>query len=73
MIGPIIEELFFRGYLTSKLNRLGWKAAIVITILFSLYPLWQPFGNIFRIITFGVVALITYRKRNIYISMTFHC
>lgn len=72
-VGPIIEELFFRGYLTGKLNRLGWKAAIVITILFSLYHLWQPYGNIFRIITFGVVALITYRKQNIYISMTFHC
>lgn len=72
-VGPIIEELFFRGYLTNRLKRLEWKAAIVITILFSLYHLWQPFQNIFRIITFGVVALITYRKRNIYISITFHC
>lgn len=72
-VGPIIEELFFRGYLTSRLKRLEWKSAIVITILFSLYHLWQPFQNIFRILTFGVVALITYRKRSIYISITFHC
>lgn len=72
-VGPIIEELFFRGYLTAKLERLGWRAAVIITVLFSLYHLWQPFGNLFRIITFGVVALITYRKRNIYISMVFHC
>lgn len=72
-VGPIIEELFFRGYLTSRLKRLEWKSAIVITILFSLYHLWQPFQNIFRILTFGVVALITYHKRNIYISITFHC
>ena len=71
--GPIIEELFFRGYLTSKLERLQWKAPVVITILFSLYHLWQPFGNLFRTMTFGVVALIVYRKRNIYISMVFHC
>ena len=72
-VGPMIEELFFRGYLTDGLKRLEWKAAIVITILFSLYHLWQPFGNIFRTVTFGVVAIITYRKRNIYISMVFHC
>lgn len=72
-VGPVIEELFFRGYLTSKLERLQWKSVVIVTILFSLYHLWQPFGNLFRIVTFGVVALITYRKRNIYISMTFHC
>lgn len=72
-VGPIIEELFFRGYLTAELKRLDTKAVIVVTILFSLYHLWQPFQNIFRIVTFGVVALITYRKRNIYISMVFHC
>lgn len=72
-VGPIVEELFFRGYLTAKLVRLQWKAVIIVTMLFSLYHLWQPFGNLFRIITIGVVAIVTYRKRNIYISMVFHC
>lgn len=72
-VGPIVEELFFRGYLTSKLKRFGWKATIIVSVLFSLYHLWQPFGNIFRIVTFGVVAYVTYRKKNIYISMIFHC
>ena len=73
IVGPIVEELFFRGYLTNRLQRFGWKSAIIISILFSLYHLWQPFQNIFRILTFGVVALITYRKKNIYISIAFHC
>jgi membrane protease YdiL (CAAX protease family) len=72
-VGPIVEELFFRGYLTSKLSRYGNFAPIIITVLFSLYHLWIPFGNLFRISIFLPASLIAWRKKNIYISIVFHC
>lgn len=72
-VGPIVEELFFRGYLTSKISRYGNLAPVIITILFSLYHFWLPFNNIFRISIFLPAALIAWRMKNIYISIVFHC
>lgn len=72
-VGPIIEELFFRGYLTSRISRYGSFAPLIITVLFSLYHLWLPFGNLFRISIFFPAAWLAWKKKNIYISIVFHC
>ena len=73
LIGPIIEELFFRGYLTSHYKKQGMFVPILITVLFSLYHFWLPFHNAFRILAFAPVAYVAYKKKNIYISIWFHC
>lgn len=72
-IFPIIEEIYFRGYLTNALKSHGILAPILVTIAFSLYHWWLPFNNIFRICAFIIVAIIAYKKKNIYISIVFHC
>lgn len=72
-IGPITEELFFRGYLTSHYKKQGWITPILITILFSLYHFWLPFHNGFRILVFAPVAYVAYKKKNFYIAIVFHC
>lgn len=73
LIGPITEELFFRGYLTSHYEKQSPFTPILIAILFSLYHFWLPFNNVFRILAFAPVAYVSYKKKNIYISMCFHC
>lgn len=73
LIGPITEELFFRGYLTSHYKKQGVFTPILIAVLFSLYHFWLPFHNIFRILAFAPVAYVAYKKKNIYISIWFHC
>jgi len=73
IVGPITEELFFRGFLTSKISRFGNYAPLIITILFSLCHLWLPFNNIFRIFVFFPAAFIAWKQKNIYISIVFHC
>ena len=70
LIGPITEELFFRGYLTSHYEKQNSFTPILITVLFSLYHFWLPFNNVFRILAFAPVA---YKKKNLYISICFHC
>ncbi|MDF2905459.1 MAG: Abortive infection protein [Herbinix sp.] len=72
IVGPVIEELFFRGYLTSKISRFGKWAPVIITVLFSLYHFWLPLQNLFRICVFLPAAYIAWRQKNIYISMIFH-
>jgi membrane protease YdiL (CAAX protease family) len=73
IVGPVTEELFFRGYLTSGLSRFGDNAPLIVTVLFSLYHLWLPLENIFRIFTFFPAAFVAMKKKNIYISIAFHC
>lgn len=73
LIGPITEELFFRGYLTSHYEKQNRFTPILIAVLFSLYHFWLPFNNVFRILIFAPVAYVAYRKKNLYISICFHC
>lgn len=71
-VGPIVEELFFRGYLTQKVSRFGKYAPLIVTVLFSLYHFWSPFSNLFRIIAFYPAAYVAWRMKNIYIAIVFH-
>ncbi len=73
LVAPITEELFFRGYLTSHYEKQNSFTPILIAILFSLYHFWLPFNNIFRILIFAPVSYVAYKKKNIYISICFHC
>ena len=73
LIGPITEELFFRGYLTSHYEKQNIGAPILIAVLFSLYHFWLPFNNVFRIVLFVPLAVVVYKKKNICISILFHC
>mgnify|MGYP006285904195 FL=1 len=71
-VGPIVEELFFRGYLTAKVDRFGKYTPFIMTVLFSLYHFWLPFNNLFRIIVFYAAAYVAWKKKNIYIAIVFH-
>lgn len=73
LICPVIEEIYFRGYLTSELKRYGILAPIIVAVAFSFYHWWLPFNNVFRICIFGVVSVVAYKKKNIFISVVFHC
>lgn len=73
LLGPITEELFFRGYLTSHYEKQNSFTPILITILFSLYHFWLPFNNVFRILAFAPVSYVAYKKKNLLISVFFHC
>ncbi|MFA9464007.1 MAG: lysostaphin resistance A-like protein [Velocimicrobium sp.] len=73
LLAPITEELFFRGYLTSHYEKQSAFTPILIAVLFSLYHFWLPFNNIFRILVFAPVAYVAYKKKNMYISIFFHC
>ncbi|HKM22737.1 MAG TPA: CPBP family intramembrane glutamic endopeptidase [Lachnospiraceae bacterium] len=73
IVGPVVEELFFRGYLTAKLAKKGIWAPVIVTVLFSLYHFWLPFNNLFRIAVFLPASIVAWKKNNIYISMVFHC
>lgn len=71
-VGPIIEELFFRGYLTAKISRYGKLTPLIVTVLFSIYHFWLPFNNLFRIMAFFPAFYLTWKKKNIFIALVCH-
>ena len=71
--GPIVEELYFRGYLLPRIpSSKGW-APLINVLLFSLYHFFSPWQNLTRILAFLPLSYAVAWKRNIYISMWAHC
>ncbi len=73
LVGPIVEELYFRGHLLPRLSRFGRWAPVINVALFSLYHLWTPWMFFSRLILLIPMVYIVKWKRNIYIGMIAHC
>ncbi len=73
LVAPIIEELYFRGYLLPRMPHLKGWTPIVHSALFALFHTWTPWQAFAR--TFGVLPLIyiVQSKRNIYLGIIAHC
>jgi membrane protease YdiL (CAAX protease family) len=73
IVGPVVEELFFRGYLLPRMAYLKKWAPIVNGLLFGLYHFWQP-HNYVAIIGVGIIlSYIVWRKKNVYLGIIIHC
>jgi membrane protease YdiL (CAAX protease family) len=72
-VGPIVEELYFRGYLLPRMEYLGAWAPLVNVSLFSLYHFWSPWQIVARILGFGPTVYAVRWKRNVYLGMVVHC
>lgn len=70
--GPVVEELYFRGYLLPRIARLGGWAPLLNTVLFSLYHFFTPWANVGRIVALLPMVYAAWWKRNIYLSMAVH-
>jgi len=71
--GPVVEELYFRGYLLPRLSRLKGWAPLINTLLFSLYHFFTPWQNLTRILAFGPMVYAVWWKQNIYLGIILHC
>ncbi len=69
IVGPFVEELYFRGYL---LPRIPVKySELFHSILFAAYHVWTPWMVITRI-TGMLPLIIAVKKKNIYIGIVAH-
>jgi uncharacterized protein len=70
--GPIVEEVYFRGYLLPRISRFGAWAPLINTVLFSIYHFFTPWQNIGRIIGLLPLVYFVWWKRSIHISIAVH-
>ena len=73
IVNPIVEELYFRGFLLPRLSHLGWRAPLYSAALFTLAHLWQPHNYITIFATVLPLTYITWWRKNIYVQMIAHC
>lgn len=70
--GPVVEELYFRGYLLPRISRYGWWAPVLNAVLFSIYHFFSPWQNLIRILALLPMTFIAQWKKNIFIGMWQH-
>jgi uncharacterized protein len=70
---PVVEELYFRGFLLPRLAYLGAWAPLLNTFLFTVHHWWQPYNwaQIF-LIMLPLVYLVWWR-RSVWLSVVAHC
>jgi membrane protease YdiL (CAAX protease family) len=71
--GPIVEELYFRGYLLPRISRFKGWAPLLNVFLFSVYHFFSPWRNLERILAMLPGAYIIQWKKNIYLGIIPHC
>ncbi|HEY9708572.1 MAG TPA: CPBP family intramembrane glutamic endopeptidase [Oculatellaceae cyanobacterium] len=69
---PVIEELYFRGYLLPRLSYLGNWAPLINTVLFAAHHFWSPWLFLNRVLLGLPAAYIVQKKKNILIAMLLH-
>lgn len=70
---PIVEELYFRGYLMPRLSRYGAWCPVISALFFALFHLWQPQNMPVIFITVLPWMFLIWWQRNVYLSMLIHC
>ena len=70
--GPVVEEMYFRGYLLPRISRFGAWAPLINTVLFSVYHFFTPWQNVGRIVGLLPMVYAAWWKRSIYVSIGAH-
>lgn len=73
ILGPIIEEFYFRSYLLPRMPSLKGWAPLVGIVLFTLYHFWSPWVFLVRIIAMLPMVYAVWWKRNVWIGIVAHC
>ncbi|MDP1823508.1 MAG: CPBP family intramembrane metalloprotease [Archangium sp.] len=72
LAGPVVEELYFRGYLLPRMRRFGRWAPVLNTVLFSAYHLFSPWENPVRIIATLPMVWVAWRRDDLLFSAIPH-
>ena len=73
LAAPVVEELYFVGFLPPRMRRaLGKAAPLVHTVLFALYHLWTPWLAPTRILGVLPLTYLALRTRSVVPGIVAH-
>ena len=71
-VAPVVEELYFRGFLLPRMEHWGWAAPVVNSLLFAVYHFYFP-GNVPGIfVAWLPIAYVVRIKKNWGIGAVVH-
>jgi len=71
IVGPVIEEMYFRGYLLPRLEKFGRWGILINTFLFALYHFWSPWYLVQRTIS-SIPLAVAAKFGNLKVAMAAH-
>lgn len=71
LAGPMVEELYFRGYLLPRMGYAGKWAPLLHSFMFGLYHIWTPWMFLTRALGMLPLAYMA-RLRNLYLVIFVH-
>ena len=72
LAAPIVEELYFRGYLLPRLERFGRWTPVLAAALFTLYHFWQPYYWPTVFLSMLPVVYAVWWKRSVKLGIFIH-
>jgi membrane protease YdiL (CAAX protease family) len=66
---PIVEEIYFRGYLLPRISRFGGRAVFLSCGLYAIYHFWQPYGLPTLFLTSLPIVTATWMTKNYRVGM----
>jgi len=73
LLAPVLEEIYFRGYLLPRMDSFGKTAPLINVLLFSLYHFWQPQIYFTLIIALLPMTYLVWKTRSIRLAIITHC
>ncbi|MDO8848285.1 MAG: type II CAAX endopeptidase family protein [Coriobacteriia bacterium] len=71
VVGPVIEEFYFRGFLLPRMGYAGKWAPVLHSLLFAIYHIWTPWQFITR--TLGMIPMAyVAQRRNLNVTIIVH-
>lgn len=70
-VGPIVEELYFRGYLLAEMK--GPFAPLINAALFAIYHFWQPHNYAAIFMVSLVLSYAAWWTKSVWVSVGIHC
>lgn len=72
LVAPLVEELYFRGYLLPRLARLRAWAPLVNVALFALYHLWKPWDFFSLVVILVPMGYAVWWTRDVRVGIAVH-
>ena len=69
---PIVEELYFRGFLMSRISRFTIWAPVITVALWGVYHFWAPWSFLAYLLAFIPIAFVVLKTKNLYIAIIGH-
>ncbi len=72
IIGPFVEEIYFRGYLMPRLAKNTWMAPLLGAVFFASYHLWTPWMMPIRVLGLLPMLILVWIKKDVRIAIYSH-